>query len=81
MPLPPAAATLGFEFVEADPEQGTIEVAFTPAEAFTTPRDDVLEGFLAAMGDLAFLESVLTDVNGRLLASGSATARVIAFSG
>jgi hypothetical protein len=33
------------------------------------------------MGDLAFLESVLTDVNGELLASGSATARVIAFSG
>src|SRR5262249_42692146 len=32
-----------------DPEGGTIEVSFAAAEEFTTPRGDVLEGFLAAM--------------------------------
>src|SRR5262245_36758681 len=48
-PLPPAAATLGFELLEVDVDAGTIEVAFEATEAFTTPRGDVLEGFLAAM--------------------------------
>jgi uncharacterized protein (TIGR00369 family) len=48
-PLPPAAATLGLELIDADVENGTIEVAFAATEAFTTPRGDVLEGFLAAM--------------------------------
>ena len=48
-PLPPAAATLGLEFVAADVENGTIEVAFAATESFTTPMGDVLGGFLAAM--------------------------------
>jgi uncharacterized protein (TIGR00369 family) len=48
-PLPPAAATLGFELVGADPEQGTLEVAFTAGHPFTTPLGHVLGGFLAAM--------------------------------
>jgi uncharacterized protein (TIGR00369 family) len=48
-PLPPAAATLGLELIDADVEKGTIEVAFTATRDFTTPRGDVLEGFLAAM--------------------------------
>jgi uncharacterized protein (TIGR00369 family) len=48
-PLPPAAATLGLEVIDADVENGTIEVAFTATRDFTTPRGDVLEGFLAAM--------------------------------
>jgi acyl-coenzyme A thioesterase PaaI-like protein len=48
-PMPPAAATLGFEFVDADVDAGTIELAFTAADAFTTPMGDVLGGFLAAM--------------------------------
>jgi len=48
-PLPPAAATLGLEVIDVDPEGGTIKVAFTATRAFTTPRGDVLEGFLAAM--------------------------------
>lgn len=47
--LPPAATTLGLELIDADVEQSTVEVAFTATEAFTTPRGDVLEGFLAAM--------------------------------
>jgi uncharacterized protein (TIGR00369 family) len=48
-PVPPAAATLGFEFVDADPAADTIELAFTATEAFTTPSGQVLGGFLAAM--------------------------------
>ena len=48
-PVPPAAATLGFEFVDADVEAGTIEVAFTATEAFINPAGNVLGAFLAAM--------------------------------
>ena len=48
-PMPPAARTLGFELVEADPEQGTITVGFTGVQAFTNPFGEVLGGFVAAM--------------------------------
>jgi hypothetical protein len=48
-PVPPAAATLGFEFVGADIEAGTIELAFAATGAFTNPAGNVLGGFLAAM--------------------------------
>jgi hypothetical protein len=33
-PFPPAAVTLGWELVAIDPEEGTIEVAFTAGGAF-----------------------------------------------
>lgn len=48
-PMPPAASTLGFEFIDADPEAGWIEIAFTATESFTNPAGEVLGGFLAAM--------------------------------
>ena len=48
-PVPPAARTLGFEFLDADPDQGTISVAFDGAKSFTNPFGEVLGGFLAAM--------------------------------
>jgi uncharacterized protein (TIGR00369 family) len=48
-PMPPAAATLGLEFVGADVEAGTIELAFAATEAFTNPAGNVLGGFVAAM--------------------------------
>jgi uncharacterized protein (TIGR00369 family) len=48
-PLPPAAATLGFELVDADVAAGTIEVAFAATEAFTNPAGNVLGAFQAAM--------------------------------
>lgn len=48
-PIPRAAATLGFQFLEADVERGTIEVAFEATEAFTNPMGNVLGAFLAAM--------------------------------
>jgi uncharacterized protein (TIGR00369 family) len=123
-PVPPAAATLGFEFVGADIEAGTIEVAFAATGAFTNPAGNVLGGFLAAMlfdtvgpallatlgpdqfqstqqlnvsflrpvrpgrllgkgrivhrdGDLVFLEASLLDGDGTLVATATATARVI----
>ena len=123
-PVPPAAATLGFEFVGADVEAGTIEVAFAATGAFTNPAGNVLGGFLAAMlfdtvgpallatlgpdqfqstqqlnvsflrpvppgrllgkgrivhrdGDLVFLEASLLDGDGTLVATATATARVI----
>jgi uncharacterized protein (TIGR00369 family) len=124
-PIPPAAATLGFEFIDAQVEAGTIKVAFTAAEAFTNPAGNVLGAFLAAMlydtvgpvllatlepdqfqstlqlnvsflrpvrpgriigkgrivhrnGDLVFLEAVLLDGNAAVIATATATARVIA---
>ena len=48
-PLPPAAATLGFELLDADVEQGTIDVAFVATDAFTNPMGNVLGAFQAAM--------------------------------
>jgi hypothetical protein len=40
--MPRAAATLGFEFIDADVEGGTIEIAFKATEAFTNPMGNVL---------------------------------------
>ena len=48
-PVPRAAATLGLEFLDADVENGTIELAFTATEDFTNPAGNVLGAFLAAM--------------------------------
>lgn len=48
-PIPRAAATLGFEFVDADVAAGSIEVAFAATEAFTNPMGNVLGAFQAAM--------------------------------
>lgn len=48
---PPAARLLGFRLVEIDPDEGTIEVAFTAGEQFLNPAGTVQGGFLAAMLD------------------------------
>ena len=126
-PVPQAAATLGLEFIDADVEKGTIELAFAPTEAFTNPTGNVLGGFQAAMlfdtigpallatlepdqfqstlamsvnflrplrpgraigkgrvvyrnGDTVFLEASLLDSHGTLVATATATARVIALN-
>lgn len=50
-PLPGAAVTLGWELISVNPEDGTIEVAFTATEAFLNPAGVVQGGFLAAMLD------------------------------
>lgn len=48
-PMPRAAATLGFEFIDADVDAGTIELAFAASEDFTNPAGNVLGAFVAAM--------------------------------
>lgn len=125
-PAPPAAVTLGWELVTVDPDAGTIEVAFTAAEAFTNPMGNVQGGFLAAMlgdtlgpalvatlgpdqfaptlelkvnflrparpgrlvgrgrvvhrgGTIAFLEGSLADAAGEVLATATATARIVRY--
>ena len=50
-PPPPAAALLGWEPVAADPEAGTIEVAFTATEQFLNLAGVIQGGLLAAMLD------------------------------
>ena len=126
-PMPNAAATLGLEFIDFDAEASTIDLAFTPTEAFTNPTGNVLGAFVAAMlydtvgpallatlrpdqfqstlelkasflrpvrpgrifsrgqvvhrvGHLAFLEAALTDADGVVAATATATATVIALS-
>jgi uncharacterized protein (TIGR00369 family) len=123
-PLPRAAATLGLEFIQADVERGTIELALAATEAFTNPTGNVLGAFLAAMlydavgptllatlppdqfqstldlkvnflrpvrpdrivgrglvvrrdGDIALLEASLVDAKQAMIATATATARVI----
>ena len=123
-PIPPAARTLGFELVDANPEQGSITVAFAGIEAFTNPFGEVLGGFVSAMlydtvgpallatlppgqfietlelhtafvrpaapglligrgrvvavrGELAELEGSLEDPTGEVVATATATARII----
>jgi uncharacterized protein (TIGR00369 family) len=48
-PMPPAAATLGFELIAVDPDEGTIDLSFRATEAFTNPVGNVLGAYLAAM--------------------------------
>jgi acyl-coenzyme A thioesterase PaaI-like protein len=48
-PIPPAAATLGLEFLGADVDAGTIELAFTASGDFVNPAGNVLGAFVAAM--------------------------------
>jgi uncharacterized protein (TIGR00369 family) len=48
-PMPRAARTLGLEVVDVDPDQATIELAFTAPEDWTNPAGNVLGAFVAAM--------------------------------
>ncbi len=122
--MPPAAATLGLEFIDADGDAGTVELAFEGTEDFTNPAGNVLGGFQAAMlwetvgaallatlepdqiqsttqmtvnfmrpvrperivgkgrvvhreGDLVFREASLIDADEQVVATATATARVI----
>jgi uncharacterized protein (TIGR00369 family) len=47
--MPRAAATLGLEFIDADVDSGTIELAFAATGDFTNPTGNVLGAFVAAM--------------------------------
>ena len=48
-PMPRAAATLGLELIDADVENGTIELAFAASQDWTNPTGNVLGAFVAAM--------------------------------
>jgi uncharacterized protein (TIGR00369 family) len=123
-PLPPAAATLGWELSRVAPERGEIEVIFDASDGFTNSMGSIQGGFLAAMlddtlgpalvatlpegqfaptlelkvsflrparpsritgtgrvvhrgGSIAFLAGELRDEAGELLATATATARII----
>src|SRR5262245_7742864 len=48
-PMPPAAATLGLQFIDIDAERGAVELAFEATHDFTNPMGNVLGAYLAAM--------------------------------
>jgi uncharacterized protein (TIGR00369 family) len=124
VPLPPAAALLGFELLEIDPEQGRLRARFAATERFLNPMGMIQGGILAAMLDdtmgpalaatlaadqiaptlelkinflrpakpgvlvaegrvvskssaIAFLAGELRDAGGELLATATATARIL----
>jgi len=121
---PPAAALLGFQLLEIDPERGTIKIQFDAKPQFANPVGNVQGGFLAAMLDdtmgpalvatlgpdqfaptlelkvsflrpakvgtllaegrvvskgssIAFLSGELRDPEGELIATATATARIV----
>jgi uncharacterized protein (TIGR00369 family) len=47
--MPPAAATLGLQFIDIDAERGAIELSFEATQDFTNPMGNVLGAYLAAM--------------------------------
>lgn len=51
--VPPceAAKTLGYNFVEIDPDEGTVKLEFMGKNEFTNPVGNIQGGFLAAMLD------------------------------
>ena len=125
LPMPPAAALLGFKLLEVDPEQGTLRAQFDARPEFANPMGNVQGGFLAAMLDdtmgpalvatlgtdqfaptlelkvsflrpaklgtplvgegrvvskgssIAFLSGELRDPDGELIATATATARIV----
>jgi acyl-coenzyme A thioesterase PaaI-like protein len=90
-PPPPAAVTLGFKLLDIDPERGTIRAQFEAKQEFLNPLGVVQGGFLAAMlgtligegrvvargGTIAFLAGELRTAQGELVATATATARIV----
>jgi uncharacterized protein (TIGR00369 family) len=123
-PMPTATKTLGWSLIQANPEQGEIEVSFEATDDFLNPAGTVQGGFLTAMLDdtmgpalaitlepglygatlelkvsflrpakpgrlvgrgrvvhsgrsIAFLSGELSDDDGRVVAVGSATVRIV----
>ena len=62
-PMPPSARLLGYEFVSADREAGTMRVRFRATAAMANPAGAVQGGFLTAMLDevMGSMLVVLTD--------------------
>jgi len=51
LPLPPAAALLGWKLIAVEPDHGTITVEFDAKPEFVNPIGYIQGGFLAAMLD------------------------------
>ncbi len=51
VPACEAAKTLGFNFIEIDPDAGSVRLEFMCKNGFTNPAGNIQGGFLAAMLD------------------------------
>ena len=51
LPLPAAAKTLGWQFVDYDEHSGVINVAYSTGDALTNPLGNIQGGILSAMLD------------------------------
>ena len=69
LPLPPAAALLGWELIDLDVPAGTIEVAFNATSEFLNPSGFVQGGFLSAMLDDTLGPIVFAKTDGQKIAT------------
>jgi len=63
-PTPPCASMLGWELLDANPEEGTIRIGFEGRRDFCNPAGFVQGGFLAAMLDDTMGPAVLVKTDG-----------------
>ena len=66
LPLPPAAALLGWKLIDLNVPAGTIEVGFDASSQFLNPSGFVQGGFLSAMLDDTLGPVVFAQTEGRL---------------
>lgn len=64
-PTPPCALTLGWQLLDADPEAGTIRIAFQGGREFCNPAGFVQGGFLAAVLDDTMGPAILIKSGGK----------------
>lgn len=69
MTMPPCAALLGWQFLDARPEEGWIRIGFVGKPEFCNPAGFVQGGLLSAMLDDTMGPAVLAMTNGRLFTS------------
>ncbi len=64
-PAPPCSQTLGWTLLDADPDAGTVTVAFEGRREFCNPAGTIQGGFLAAMLDDVMGPAVLVQSDGQ----------------
>jgi acyl-coenzyme A thioesterase PaaI-like protein len=79
-PMPRAAATLGLEFLDFDPETATVELKASFLRPGPAGPDFSRGRVVHRHGDLAFLEAALSNPDGEVVSTATATARIIALS-
>jgi len=65
MPAPPAAALLGWRFVDWNGDDGTLTVGFEGKTAFTNPAGNIQGGLLTAMLDDTMGPAIVAQSGGR----------------